>query len=199
MHDNDDRFRPGAAGEADLPEEEWDEADEALLLEDEEEYDDGPMDLAHLVAHLVELLDSAKKVPFSNRVMFEEPEVRALAEALRLAVPSEIRQAQIVIHERETIIDQAQRDAESILASAREQAEYIVSQQGILEEARQRAEELLRQVDAEHKRSLRSIDEFALQQFSRVEESVQEGLRLIMDAVRESSENMESAKKHIGN
>ena len=175
MHDNDDRFRPGAAGGADVPEEEWDEADEALVLEDEEEYDDGPMDLAHLVAHLVELLDSAKKVPFSNRVMFEEPEVRALAEALRLAVPSEIRQAQIVIHERETIIDQAQRDAESILASAREQAEYIVSQQGILEEARQRAEELLRQVDAEHKRSLRSIDEFALQQFSRVEESVQEG------------------------
>lgn len=198
MTSHDDQFRPNPPAEDQDPAAWGEDEYAAEELGAEEEYDEGPMDLAQLVAHLVEVLESAKKVPFSHRVMLEEPEVRALTDALRLALPNEIRQAQLVIRERETIIDQAQRDAEQILLNAREQAQYIVSEQGIIEEARQRAEEILRQVDVEHKQSLKAIDQYALDQFSLVEESIQQGMRLIMDAVRESSEHMESAKSHIG-
>ena len=156
------------------------------------------VDILDLVDRLEELVGVGKRVPFSGRVMVEEEEFLALVDQLRVTVPNEIRQAQRVIKEREAIIGQAQEEAAKILAGAKEKAEYIVSQQGVLNEARQRGEELLRQVEAEHKRSIGQIDVYALQQFARVEEALQEGLNVVMDALRETRETIEQAKRHVG-
>ena len=43
------------------------------------------------------------------------------------------------------------------------------------------------------------IDAYALQQIAKVEEAIQEGLNLVMDSLRETSTNLEQAKRHIGN
>ena len=159
---------------------------------------DGTVDILYLVDRLEELVGVGKRVPFSGRVMVEEEEFLALVDQLRVTVPNEIKQAQRIIKEREAIVGRAQEEAAKILDTARQQAEYIVSQQGVLNEARQRGEELLRQVEAEHKRSMGQIDVYALQQFARVEEAVQEGLNLVMDALRETATTLEQAKRHIG-
>ena len=156
------------------------------------------VDILDLVDRLEELVGVGKRVPFSGRVMVEEEEFLALVDQLRVTVPNEIRQAQRVIKEREAIIGQAQEEAAKILEVARQQAEYIVSQQGLLNEARQRGEELLRQVEAEHKASIGQIDQYALQQFGRIEEAMQDGLNIIMDAIRETTATLEQAKRHIG-
>jgi vacuolar-type H+-ATPase subunit H len=113
-------------------------------------------------------------------------------------VPREIRQAQRVVEERSDIITGAQQEAAKILDHARTQAEYIISEQGVMNEARQRGEEYLRQVEMEQRRSIGQIDEYALQQIGRVEEAIQDGLTLVMDALREASSNLEQAKRHVG-
>lgn len=159
---------------------------------------DGAADILYLVDRLEELIGIGKRVPFSTRVMVEEEEFLAIVDQLRATVPNDVRQAQRIIREREAVIAGAQSEAAKILDVARQQAEYIVSQQGVLNEARQRGEELLRQVEQEHRRSLGQIDQYALQQFTRVEDAVQQGLQIIMDAVRETTAEMESAKRHIG-
>jgi vacuolar-type H+-ATPase subunit H len=160
--------------------------------------EDSAGSIRDLVDRLEELVGVGKRVPFSTRVMVEENEILAIVDELRLTVPNEIRRAQSVIREREAIIGNAQDEAGKILDAARQQAEYIVSQQGILNEARQRGEELLRQVETEHKRSVAQIDEYAMQQFTRVEDAIQQGVQLILDAMRETSAEMESARHHIG-
>ncbi len=159
---------------------------------------DGTVDILYLVDRLEELVGVGKRVPFSGRVMVEEEEFLALVDQLRVTVPNEIRQAQRVIKEREAIIGRAQEEAAKILEVARQQAEYIVSQQGVLNEARQRGEELLRQVEVEHKRSMGQIDVYALQQFGRVEEAMREGLEIIQQALEETAANIRAAKDHIG-
>jgi vacuolar-type H+-ATPase subunit H len=159
---------------------------------------DGTVDILYLVDRLEELVGIGKRVPFSGRVMVEEEEFLALVDQLRITVPNEIKQAQRVIKEREAIIGRAQEEAAKILATARQQAEYIVSQQGVLNEARQRGEELLREVEAEHKRSIGQIDVYALQQFARVEEAIQDGMNIVMEALRETGASIEQAKRHIG-
>jgi hypothetical protein len=159
---------------------------------------DGTVDILYLVDRLEELVGIGKRVPFSGRVMVEEEEFLALVDQLRVTVPAEIRQAQRVIKEREAIIGQAQEEAAKILAVARQQAEYIVSQQGVLNEARQRGEDLLRQVEVEHRRSMGQIDQYALQQFGQVEVAIQDSLNIIMEAIRETTANIEQAKRHVG-
>jgi len=160
--------------------------------------DDGTVDILYLVDRLEELVGVGKRVPFSGRVMVEEEEFLGLVDQIRVTVPNEIKQAQRVIREREAIVGQAQEEAAKILDVARQQAEYIVSQQGVLNEARQRGEDLLRQVETEHRRSMGQIDQYALQQFAHVETAMQDALNLIMEAIRETTAAIEQAKRHVG-
>ena len=160
--------------------------------------EDEPDDVLILLDRLEELVGVGRRMPFSTRVMVEEEEFLGLLDQIRGAVPREIRQAQRVVEERSDIITSAQHEAAKILDHARTQAEYIISEQGVMNEARQRGEDYLRQVEMEQRRSIGQIDEYALQQIGRVEEAIQDGLNLVMDALREASTNLEQAKRHVG-
>jgi vacuolar-type H+-ATPase subunit H len=170
------------------------EADRYDLETREEE----PDDVLVLLDRLEELVGVGMRMPFSSRVIVEEEEFLGILDQIRAAVPREIRQAQRVVEERSDIITSAQQEAAKILDLARTQAEYIISEQGVLNEARQRGEDLLRQVDQEQRRSMGQIDEYALQQLGQVEEAVQDGLNLVMDALRAASASLEQAKRHVG-
>ena len=89
------------------------------------EGDDGDDDVLVLLEQIEELVREGRKVPFSN-----------------------------MVDDRAEIINAAQQEAAKILDHARSQAEYIVSEQGVLNEARQRGEEFLRQVEQEKRRTM---------------------------------------------
>lgn len=169
----------------------------ADLYDDEAEVE--PDDVLVLLDRLEELVGVGRRMPFSTRVMVEEEEFLGILDQIRAAVPREIRQAQRVVEERSNIIVGAQHEAAKILDMARSQAEYIISEQGVLNEARQRGEEFLREVEQERRQSMTQIDGYALQQIAKVEEAIQDGLNLVMDSLREASTNLEQAKRHIGN
>src|SRR5690349_11673628 len=126
--------------------------------------DEPPVDVIDLLDRLEEMVGTGRRVPLSTRVIVEEEEFLAILDQIRAAVPREIREAQRVVEERSEIIISAQQEAAKILDMARSQAEYIVSEQGVLNEARQRGEEILQQVEAKHRRSIGEIDQYALQQ-----------------------------------
>jgi hypothetical protein len=165
----------------------------------DDEAEDEPDDVLVLLDRLEELVGVGRRMPFSTRVMVEEEEFLGILDQIRAAVPREIRQAQRVVEERSNIIVGAQHEAAKILDMARSQAEYIISDQGVLNEARQRGEEYLREVEQERRQSMSQIDAYALQQIAKVEEAIQDGLNVVMDSLREASTNLEQAKRHIGN
>ena len=174
-------------------------SDETPLDLDEAEFsEDDPDDVLLLLDRLEELVGVGRRVPFSTRVMVEEEEFLALLDRIRAAVPREIKQAQRVVEERSDIITDAQQEAAKILDMARTQAEYIISEQGVLAEARQRAEEVLQQAEQQRRRTMGEIDEYALQQIARAETAIQDGLTLAMDALRESTKNLDQAKRSVG-
>lgn len=167
-------------------------------LFDPEVVDEDPDDVLVLLDRLEELVGVGRRMPFSTRVMVEEEEFLGLLDRIRGAVPREIQQAQRVVEERSDIITSAQQEAAKILDMARSQAEYIISEQGITNEARQRGEEYLRQVEMDKRRSMGQIDEYALQQLGRVEDAVQDGMNLVIESMREALEQLGQAKRHVG-
>lgn len=172
--------------------------DTSAELYEPESDEEEPDDVLVLLDRLEELVGVGRRLPLSTRVMVEEEEFLELLDRIRAAVPREIQQAQRVVEERSDIITTAQQEAAKILDMARSQAEYIISEQGVTNEARQRGEEYLRQVEMEQRRSMGQIDEYALKQIGSVEEAIQDGLNLVMDALREASANLEQAKRHVG-
>lgn len=168
------------------------------MHDDGDEQDDTTVDILYLVDRLEELVGLGKRVPFSGRVMVEEEEFLALVDQLRVAVPNEIKQAQRIIKERETIIGEAQDEATKIIDGAKRRSEYFVSEQGIHNEAKQRSEEILRQAEEARKRSMGEIDVYALQQFGFVEDAMHEARQIIDGALREAMAHIERAKGHVG-
>ena len=165
--------------------------------EDEDPQDDGTVDILYLVDRLEELVGMGKRVPFSHRVMVEEEEFLSLVDQLRVAIPNEIKQAQRVIKDRERVIGTAQEEAARILKEAKERSAYYASQEGILNEARQRSEEILRRAEEHRNRQMGEFDVYMLEQLAKVEDAVRRCTAIVEDAVQETFETIEEARRLI--
>ena len=159
--------------------------------------DEEAADILYYIERLEEVVAAGKRVPFSNRVMVDEAEFLAIVDQLRETVPTEIRRAQRVIMEREAIIGKAQQDASHILETARQTADYIVSQQGVLNEARQRGEELLLKIEEKHQLSVGEINQFALEQFSDAEQVIEDTMAVLIETLRSAIAKLEAAKRQV--
>jgi hypothetical protein len=168
------------------------------MYDDGDPTEDGTVDILYLVDRLEELVGVGKRVPFSGRVMVEEEQFLALIDQLRIAVPNEIKQAQRVIRERERIVADAQETAGRIVDAAKKKAEYVVSQDGLLNEARQQSEQILASAEEKRKRSLGEIDVYAIDQFNRIEDALRDGLAIIDQAVRETVAALNEARDNVG-
>ena len=173
-------------GQSDLPQESDPRANE------------GTVEILYLLDQLDEMVGVSKRVPFSHLVMVEEDEFVELVDQLRLAIPSEVRQAQRVVRDRERIIAEAQQEAAHIIESARSRAEYLVSSEGVFNEAKQRGEEILRLAEERRKREMGEIDVYAMEQFNRIEQALREGLELIDSAVQDTVSHLQQARDSIG-
>jgi hypothetical protein len=166
--------------------------------EDEAPIEGGAADILYLLDRLEELVGVGKRVPFSGRVMVEEEQFLDLVDQLRDAVPVEIKKAERVVKERERIIAEAQDEANRIIEVARKRAEYLVSEEGIFNEAKQQSEEILRVADERRKRAKGEIDVYAMQQFNHIEEALREATEIIDNAVRDTVEALDRAKEAVG-
>jgi F0F1-type ATP synthase membrane subunit b/b' len=109
-----------------------------------------------------------------------------------------VRQAQRVVRDREKIIAEAQQEAAHIIEGARSRAEYLVSNEGVFNEAKQRSEEILRLAEERRKREMGEIDVYAMEQFNRIEQALREGLELIDNAVQDTVTHLQRARDSIG-
>lgn len=93
------------------------------------------MNIEQILELMEELLDKSSSVPFSNKRMIDCEQMREYVETIRLNMPSEMKKAKDTARDRENIIAQANKDAEDIIKNAEEKAKIIVSQQEIVKQA----------------------------------------------------------------
>lgn len=107
------------------------------------------MDLQALIEELEEIVESAAKVPLSNKCMIDREEVWNVIEQMRLHYPEELKQAQWVKKERDRIINEAKQEANSIIETANQQVVQMVNETEIIKIAKLKSEELLKDADLE--------------------------------------------------
>ena len=140
------------------------------------------VEISRLLDILEEQVRTGMRVPLTNRVAVEEEEFLATVDQLRASIPAELRQARRVIQDRQEIILAAQTEAERIINTARERADYLTSSEGVMAEARHRSEELLRQSRTQNQRSVDEIESYALRVIGQVEQTMRNGLQDIEKA-----------------
>ncbi len=145
----------------------------------------GPIDINFLVNRLESMINSARRVPLSSRVMLEEEELLAIVEEFRKAVPEEILSARKVLKDREQILKNAQAEAEKIVTMARERAEYMINQEGVLYLAKERGEQVLSDAQRDAQQMHQEIDQYAVDVLSNLEQQLQSQLHQVRNGLTE--------------
>ena len=124
-----------------------------------------------------DILDKAASVPFSvKKSIIDSDQMRDCINDIRLNLPQEIKQAKLIVHDRQSIIADANKEAELVIRRAEERAKVIVSNDEITKAAKQRATELLNQAQSKAKEVRSASNEYIEDILTKAEECMQSNL-----------------------
>ena len=98
-------------------------------------------------------------MPLLNQIMIKEVDILNVVDQMRTSIPDEIKQARRIIQEKERILAQAQADASTLLAKAREETERAMNREGLLRAAEARSQELVRQAEEQSRIVIEKAEE----------------------------------------
>ena len=141
------------------------------------------MDILYLVDRLENLIASSHRIPLTNQIRIKEVDILNIVDQMRTSIPDEIKQARRVIQEKEHILAQAQADASTLLARAREETERAMNREGLLRAAEARSQEMVQQAE-EHSQAV-------------VRRAEEQNERLKTDADTYVAETLRNLKDHL--
>ena len=135
-----------------------------------------------------DILDTALSVPLSRgKSIVDIEKIREALDDIRLNMPAEIKQAKVIVEDRKTIIDDARKEADSIVKMAEERAKKLVENSEIVKQSQERAKEIITQTNAQNRELKRAANDYVETMLKKAEEllgnSLQE-LKATRQAIR---------------
>ncbi len=101
------------------------------------------MDVLKLINEIEDIVEEGSTVPFSKKIMVDSEEILEIIKEIRIRLPDEIKQAAWIKEEKQRILAEAQKDADTILNEAEYKLEELIDQEGVTKAANERAEEII--------------------------------------------------------
>jgi hypothetical protein len=137
-----------------------------------------------LIDELEALLNNALRMPVGGKLLIDEAALRHLVEAMRAALPDELRVGQRIAGERDRILADARAQARRIIEDSQHQANAKVDEQGVVQAARQRARELQAEAEKTAANLRAETDQYVFNQFSALESRLIRVLREVQAGQR---------------
>ena len=122
-----------------------------------------------LLRRVLDLVNSAPKMPLSSTVRLEKDEVVEMLEEAISRLPEEMRQARWLLKERQEYLAKVQREGDEILSAARERAERIVQRTELVREAQRVANRTLEEANDEARRLKHEAEDYVDQKLASFE------------------------------
>lgn len=146
-----------------------------------------------LIEEMYDVLEKGWKMPLSaGKVFIDGEEVRQILDEIKEEIPTEVRKAKAIVADRTQIIEDAHREADSILRVAQEKAEALVDQDEIVRQAQQKANELLAQAQAKYREMRKASNEYVDELMRRTDESLSEYLA----ELRKTRQNIKTSQRN---
>ena len=148
-----------------------------------------------IIDKLESALDEAKPILFfPGSVRVDRDEFTEQLDQLKKMMPVQLERASALMRESERRLESAQTQANAIVASANEQAQFLAGQENVTELARQKARAILDQAQARADHLTQGADKYCTtvmetlqQQLGKLGNDVQAGLNVLYDRQREAS------------
>lgn len=129
------------------------------------------MRIEEILDAMDEELDNSKQIPFTGgKSGIDANVLRDLISQVRLNLPGEIREAQKVVNDRRTIINDAKNEADLIIRKAEDKAKIMVSEEVITKQAQQRASEIMTSAQTKSKEIRKATNDYVESMLSRIDE-----------------------------
>jgi ElaB/YqjD/DUF883 family membrane-anchored ribosome-binding protein len=127
------------------------------------------MDILHLIDRLEEILNESRPIPLTHTVLVDEDKVLDLIDQMRVAIPEEVKKAQVVLAQRDRILAQAQEEANRTLSLARDRSEQMIERESIVQAAQARAVDVSSQEIARIQQIQAEADDYVVETLTRLE------------------------------
>lgn len=155
-----------------------------------------------LVDELLASVESARKMPLTNKIMLDQDGVLDLLEQLRDELPVELGQAQAVLRDRDKVVTGARAEAERILREATQRAEDLARDNVITDSARKHAEEIVDQASQVAREIRTSANEYTDSLLLKAQETMTAVLKAVDSAraeLRNQSAPLRTAERATAN
>lgn len=143
------------------------------------------MDIQHLVDRLEDLIDEGRHMPFSKFTMIDEERALELIDQMRISIPEEIEKANRVLMQRDRVLAQANEEAARILQQARQKAEQLVDQEVSVQAAANRAANIIEQARQEAESITNGADEYAMSVLMSLEQQLMKTVNVVRNGINE--------------
>ena len=118
------------------------------------------MDVHDKLDELTSVVENARSMPMSASCVINRGEVLGLLEELRELLPEEFRHAEMLLQDREAVVDEGRREAARLVETGQAEQARLVSGSAVLSAAEREAEQV-RLAAAEEARGMRGeVDDY---------------------------------------
>lgn len=135
-----------------------------------------------IITTLYDTIQDAKSLPLgADKCILERDKILDMLDEIIAQLPAELKQSRTIVESRNELIGQARREAETIIRQAQEQANKMVTQEAVYQEAKRRSQEMLIQTQARMADLRRVSNEYMDDALRRTEEAIALSLNDVRD------------------
>ena len=129
------------------------------------------------ITALYDMIQDARSVPLAaDKCIIERDKALDMLDEIIAQLPAELKQARAIVESRNDLVGQARRESEAIIRKAQEEAELLVSQQAIYQEAKRQCVEMAEQTKAQIAGLRKASNEYMDDALARTEEAIAKSL-----------------------
>ena len=118
------------------------------------------MDLHEKLDELTGMVEQARSMPMSASCVVNRGEVLELLAEIKALLPEEFRHAQMLLADRESVVDEGRREAQRLINLAEEQRLAMTSETEVVSEARRQAHRIRSDAVDEAETMRREVDDY---------------------------------------
>ena len=154
-----------------------------------------------IIGALYDMVQDARSMPLAaDKCILERDRVLDILDEIIAQLPAELKQSRTIVESRNELINQARREAESILRQAQEQAQQMLTKEAIYKEAKQKSDELVGQTQDRINLLRKAGNEYMDEALRQTEETISKALedvretRMKFRTVNEAQEQRRAPK-----
>ena len=138
------------------------------------------MESLEIIERILNEIKEARSVPLSrDGALVNRQEMTNLLNELKAKLPPDILHAQHLLENKEAVMNEGRLAGQAIIDEAKHEANRLISQTEIVQEANLRAQDILKQVDEELSKMRLETDQFIDAKLANFEDSLQKTIQVV--------------------